>query len=130
MILSSLRAKSNFLVLSSLAVNTAPGNIAVCTALQEVFGLGKVEMGLEVAYEAVMAVLNLGLLLGIWFHKESYHTRSKHGNTKQKCNIKSLPKGFLLILSKIIKGIPKDWRGIFLLSSNGQIVNFTGHSSV
>jgi len=35
-----------------------------------VYGLGKVELGLEVTYEAVMLALNLALFAGIWFHKE------------------------------------------------------------
>jgi hypothetical protein len=35
-----------------------------------VYGLGNLELGLEVTYEAVMALLNLALFFGIWAHKE------------------------------------------------------------
>ncbi len=34
------------------------------------YGLGNLELGLEVTYEAVMALLNLALFFGIWAHKE------------------------------------------------------------
>ena len=34
------------------------------------YGLGNSEMALEVAYEALMAVFNLVLFLGVWYRKE------------------------------------------------------------
>jgi hypothetical protein len=37
-----------------------------------VYGLGDVEMGLEVAYEALMVLLNLALFFGVWCRKERW----------------------------------------------------------
>jgi hypothetical protein len=52
-----------------------------------VYGLGNLELGLEVTYEAVMALLNLALFFGIWSHKE----RGTEWN-----NMQSLTKEILL----------------------------------